>query len=308
ARNRPRMLNELFAEVMLFMGQDSHDSMQLARRFMLDYIRKNEITELALRRIERVSLGDVCRTDGLNAGDEEHWMPVMRLSRHGGDNDKVLVFNCVHGLLPYLRLAYCDFVCVVFETIQSAGAISFEIALALLDDLNACEAHVDSLHVCSDQGTVDLLNRSINAFKSVKEVTMKVKSDELIEPEAFNEAFFASLAHRGVRYFRSELDYNEDRVLEIDAESALAHIFAEPLTDVSRELSGLNYANENEFLRLLVKKAGEQDSRQHIDLRSTVRLLNIDTTGFEKYETGEGKLLVHDLDNGLKLEIEADTD
>lgn len=167
------MLNELFAEVMLFMGQDSHDSMQLARRFMLDYIRKNEITELALRRIERVSLGDVCRyktdyfrnlfrhfsTDGLNAGDEEHWMPVMRLSRHGGDNDKVLVFNCVHGLLPYLRLAYCDFVCVVFETIQSAGAISFEIALALLDDLNACEAHVDSLHVCSDQGTVDLLNR-----------------------------------------------------------------------------------------------------------------------------------------------------
>lgn len=55
------MLNELFVEVMLFMDRDSLDSMQLACRFMLDYIRQREPTELALRRILKFNLGGVNR-------------------------------------------------------------------------------------------------------------------------------------------------------------------------------------------------------------------------------------------------------
>ncbi|KAH7711392.1 hypothetical protein AAVH_21296 [Aphelenchoides avenae] len=135
---------------------------------------------------------------------------------------------------------------------------------------------------------------------------MKTTSDELIEPEAFNEAFFASLAHRGVRYFHSELDYNEDRLLEIDAETALMYVFAEPMSGVSRELSGLYYANKNEFLRLF--KAGELDNRQRVDLKATVGLLNLDATGFVKHDNAIDKWIVNDLDNGLKLEIEEDDD
>lgn len=80
---------------------------------------------------------------------------------------------------------------------------------------------------------------------------MTTISDELIEPEAFNEAFFASLAHRGIKYFNSDLDYNQGRVLEIDAPTALAYVFAEPAVDVSRFLGGLECIVEQDFLKLV---------------------------------------------------------
>ncbi|KAH7709174.1 hypothetical protein AAVH_23562 [Aphelenchoides avenae] len=308
ARNRPRMLNELFDEVMLFMDRDSLDSIQLACRFMLNYISKHEANELALRLISAVSLGEMWRANGLNADDEEYWLPVMRLSRDDEEGDKVLVFNCVHGLLPYLRLAFCKAVYVTLNVIQSASATSYEIACGMLfGNFDARETHVESLYVDCDQGTVDILNRSINAFKSVKKVTMSTTSDELIEPEAFNEAFFASLAQRGIRYFRSELDENQENFLEIDASTALAYAFASPTADVSRELSGLECKIEKDFLQLVRKKASELDSRQRVDLKATIALIfyDIDPTGFENYKTGEGKWVVNDLDNGLTLEIVA---
>ncbi|KAH7709172.1 hypothetical protein AAVH_23560 [Aphelenchoides avenae] len=109
APNRPRMLHELFVEVMLFMDRDSLDSMQLADRFLLDYITKHEADELALRRISEVYLGDVCC--GPDPDDEEHWLPLMYLSRRIDNDKKIHEFNCVHVLLPYLRLAYCKSVC-----------------------------------------------------------------------------------------------------------------------------------------------------------------------------------------------------
>lgn len=81
---------------------------------------------------------------------------------------------------------------------------------------------------------------------------MRTTSDELIDPEAFNEAFFASLAHRGVCYFRSELDFNQ-ALLEIDAKAALAYAFAEPTDGVSRELSGARCNNGKDFMQLVRK-------------------------------------------------------
>ncbi|KAH7721736.1 hypothetical protein AAVH_10814 [Aphelenchoides avenae] len=302
AHNRPRMLNELFVEAMLFMDRDSLDSMQLACRFMLDYIREHEATELALRQISTMSLGDVRRADGPNRDDEEYWLPVMRVSRYSCDDDKELSFNCVHGLLPYLRLAFCQFVHVDLRTIQSASDASYEVACGMLfGDLSACEIPVNWLSVYSDQGSVDLLNRSIDAFKSVRMVCMETTSDDLIEPQAFNEAFFASLAHRGIRHFDSEL---KRRFLEVDAQAALAYAFAEPMNGVSREPTGLQFRNVMDFLKIVRKKAAELDGRQRVDLNATISLLTIDPTGFEKYKEGEDKWVVNDLDNGLQLEIE----
>ncbi|KAH7711391.1 hypothetical protein AAVH_21295 [Aphelenchoides avenae] len=54
APSRPRMLNELFVEVMAFMDRDSLELMQPACRFMRDYISEHEADELALRRISHV--------------------------------------------------------------------------------------------------------------------------------------------------------------------------------------------------------------------------------------------------------------
>lgn len=156
------MVNELFVEVVFFMDRDSLDSMQLACRFMLHYIREREANELALRRIWNVHLGKmwryavvaVCKIFGdfsvgrPNPDDEGYWLPRAEID-----------FKCVHGLLPYLRLAYCGSVYVLLETIQSIQ--SYEIACGMLfDDLNVRETHVESLDVYSHQGSVDLLNRT----------------------------------------------------------------------------------------------------------------------------------------------------
>ncbi|KAH7709175.1 hypothetical protein AAVH_23563 [Aphelenchoides avenae] len=311
ANDRPRMLNELFVEAMLFMDRDSLDSMQLACRFMFDYIREHEANKLALRQISRVSLGDIRRVGSDGADEEYDWLSVMRVIRRSGDQDQELVFTCVHRLLPYLRTAYCEYVRVTLSTIQSAGAKSYLIACGILfDDLVARETtHVGRLSVDSEQGSVELLNRSIDAFKSVRKLEMIATSDELIEPEAFNEVFFASLAQRRIAYFDSGLDISVDSFLEIDAATAFAYLFAEPLNGVSRELSGVQ-CTEKDLLKLIRKKAGELDSRQRVDLEATIGLYNpdrVDPAGFEKYEEGEGKWVVNDLDNGMKLEIEEDT-
>lgn len=52
------------------------------------------------------------------------------------------------------------------------------------------------------------------------------------------------------------------------------------------------------------------DSRQRVDLKATIGLLNdkIDPRGFEKYEKGEREWVVNDLENGLTLEIEEGND
>ncbi|KAH7705438.1 hypothetical protein AAVH_27359 [Aphelenchoides avenae] len=58
-------------------------------------------------------------------------------------------------------------------------------------------------------------------------------------------------------------------------------------------------------------KAGELDSRQRIDLTATIASFSgrMDPTmGFEKYQKGEGKWVVDELENGLKLEIEHSTE
>ncbi|KAH7699391.1 hypothetical protein AAVH_33503, partial [Aphelenchoides avenae] len=306
ANNRPRLLNELFVEVMLFMDRDSLDSIQLACRFMLAYIREHEANELALRRIAAVSLGDVRFAEDVNADDEEYWLPVMRLIRY--DEDEKLVFTCVHGLVPYLRMVFCKAVYVTLETIQSAGATNYEIACGMLfADLNARSTDVDSLRVCSDQGATDLLNRCINAFKSVRHLHMTATSDELFEPHAFNEVFFASLAHRGITCFDAKLDLNQAGILEINAGTAFAYVFAEPMNGVSRELRGVKFV-EKDILELIRKKAGELDSRQRVDLKATIDTVfydyDIDFAVFEKYESGEGRWAFNDLDNGLILEIE----
>ncbi|KAH7695349.1 hypothetical protein AAVH_37593, partial [Aphelenchoides avenae] len=221
----------------------------------------------------------------------------MRLSRHNIDRQKKHVFNCVHDLLPYLRMTYCETVDVTLEIMQSADDSHYGAACGmLLDGLNARETHVDSLTVRSDFGTVDLLNRR----------SLTTVADEVNEPEAFNEAFFASLAHRGICCFRAELDCNDRRgtIWEIDAASALAYVFAEPTNGVSRELSGIECIIEKDFLELVRKKAGEMDSRHAVDLQATIQLRDLDATGFEKYENGELRWVVNDLGNDLTLEIE----
>lgn len=93
-----------------------------------------------------------------------------------------------------------------------------------------------------------LVPGSIDAFKSVQQLYMATTSDDLVEPAAFNEVFFASLAHRGIRYFDSEL---ERRFLEVDLAAAIAYALAEPADDVSRELTGLQFRNEKDFLNLV---------------------------------------------------------
>lgn len=84
---------------------------------------------------------------------------------------------------------------------------------------------------------------------------MTATSDELIVPAEFNQAFFASLAHRGITYFDSDLDFNHERTLEIDAATAFAYLFAVPMNGVSRELNGVKCI-EKDLLEVIRKVRG----------------------------------------------------
>lgn len=95
----------------------------------------------------------------------------------------------------------------------------------------------------------------INAFKSVRHLHMTATSDELFEPHAFNEVFFASLAHRGITCFDAKLDLNQAGILEINAGTAFAYVFAEPMNGVSRELRGVKFV-EKDILELIRKVCG----------------------------------------------------
>lgn len=48
------------------------------------------------------------------------------------------------------------------------------------------------------------------------------------------------------------------------------------------------------------------DARQRVALKAEINRIrgHVDSTGFEKYEKGEGKWVITDLENGLKVEIE----
>lgn len=55
------MPTETFEEVAAYLNRDTLDSMQLACRFMLDFIRKRDMGKLALRSIPEVQIGHTGR-------------------------------------------------------------------------------------------------------------------------------------------------------------------------------------------------------------------------------------------------------
>ncbi|KAH7713016.1 hypothetical protein AAVH_19625 [Aphelenchoides avenae] len=275
--------------------------MQLVCRFLLEFILNREAKELPLRSISRVYIGRHFRP---KPGDywEQHWLPVVNVVRDSSTGAKRP--ETVHQLVPYLRLAYCESICIDLRWTRFVRHGHHNAAYgAFFGDLLVPNTFVDVLTVRVDEGGAILAPRAFEAFKPLNKVVVKATGHHDWE-NSFYEAFFLSAAECGVRSieFKSDSRFTTG----IGLLPALSFGFSELAAGGDRSITGVDCdIDDDNFLEQLVKLTSELDGRQRIDFKFSIGTLSkaIDRAGFERYQKDLCSWLVNDLKNGVMLEV-----
>ncbi|KAH7687859.1 hypothetical protein AAVH_40588, partial [Aphelenchoides avenae] len=276
------------------------DAMQLACHFLLQFIQNREARELPLRSISKVNIGK-CSRPKLDDDWTEHWLPVAAVFR--GSNFEMP--DTVNRLVPYLRLAYCQSIGVDLRLTRSVRKELHEASYgAVFGDLILPNTSVDVLKVYVDEGSAAFAPRAFEACKPLNKVVIKlgVYHDWA---SAFDEAFFISAAKCGVRSI--DFDTGSQYRVDINISSALSFGFDEPTAGGERSIGNVFCDLEgDDFLAQLIEKASELDGRQHVDFKFSIADLSepINPAGYEKNQKGKWSWLVHDLENGIMVEID----
>ncbi|KAH7719933.1 hypothetical protein AAVH_12576 [Aphelenchoides avenae] len=305
ARNRPCPLlpEETFLEVMLFADRDTLDTMQFVCSFLLNFIRERELTQLALRAISRVRIGQLHDYEAF--GDiVPGWLPTIEMDYKRGAG-KELAPKTIHQLASCLRMSYCELVYIYVGTIDETNSVFSDAWAMVFDDLVAPSTFVGTLYISLPRCDVELALRGIVAFKSVK--TVNVDAYEHADQEPLDENFFLPAAQRGVRHL-THSDYTwGEHDMPANTVAALSFGFAEPTTGGDRSLCGTDCDIGKDFLAQVKQKAGELCEARHVDFSfelAVFKPLQIDSTGFEKYQRDDGRTwLMSDLDNHVNVEV-----
>ncbi|KAH7718790.1 hypothetical protein AAVH_13767 [Aphelenchoides avenae] len=267
--NKSELRKKTFLEVVLFADRDTLDAMQLVCSFLLKFIRERELTQLTLRPISRVNIGEYILE--ISGGGYDGWLPTVKMEYSRGAGKEVAP-KTVHQLTCCLHMAFCESQRLVF------------------DDLVAPSTFVGTLDVRLPRFEVELANRGIVAFKSVKRVNLGSPKGSTYG-KLLDEAFFVPAAQRGVRHLK-HCEYKMPDVTNIRANTtaALAFGFAEPTAGGDRSLRGIHCDVGADLLTHVKQKADMS--------------LRIDSTGFEKYQRGDGRTwLMEDLYNLVNVEV-----
>ncbi|KAH7680492.1 hypothetical protein AAVH_41134, partial [Aphelenchoides avenae] len=217
--------------------------MQLVCHFMLEFIRGREAKELPLRLISQVNIGKCCKPNELDYW-EEYWLPKIKVNRD--PNTKKALPKTVSQLVPYLRLAYCDSVCIDLRLTHVIRYKNCEaIHDAIFGDLVAPTTVVNVVTICAEddrQHELPVL-RAFEAFKSVSKLV--VEANHVLDWRNAGEDFFTAAAKCGVRSISFD-------AAAISLLPALSFAFAEPLAD--RRVSAVECVMEDvNFLEELIK-------------------------------------------------------
>ncbi|KAH7702827.1 hypothetical protein AAVH_30013 [Aphelenchoides avenae] len=182
-------------------------------------------------------------------------------------------------LVPYLRLAYCESVCIDLQWTDAVSPKRRGAAYrALFDDLVLPSTSVNVLTVCVDSRSATEAvrqQRAFEAFKAVSKLVVNVQGFN--DPGAFKGAFFVYAAKCGIRSL--EFDSGRGRSgIGIDIFAVFSFGFAK----------------------------AELDGARHVDFKLQLANVSspIDSTGFEQYQRGDGRTwLVDDLENHINVEV-----
>ncbi|KAH7725612.1 hypothetical protein AAVH_06792 [Aphelenchoides avenae] len=317
-RNRPcsRTTNDIFVEILLLADRDALDALQLVCRFLLEFIRDREAIELPLRSITRVQIGK----SFIN-----YWLPFVEVVREvardrdlnhedwgqNGPSPKT-----VSQLVAYLRLAYCDSVCVDLRWGDDRSRKHRAAARdAIFGDLVVSNAFVNVLTVCVDVDSVFDARYALEAFKPLSEVLVSVV--DCGDWSHFSDvAFFKSAVKCGVRSIK--FAGSNGSAIRVGVLPAISFGLAEPTSGGDRIIRNVDVGNRYcdpryrafsydgyQFLPQLIMKASELDGRLNIDLKFTICGLAEydDLARFEKYQKDKSNWLINDLQNGITLEV-----
>ncbi|KAH7698376.1 hypothetical protein AAVH_34531, partial [Aphelenchoides avenae] len=239
--NRPIIPNETFEDVTAFLDRDTLDSMQLVCLFMLDFIRVRERDKLALRLIPEVHIGEIIKRPWMSA-----WLPIACVDL-GQGNKRWL--SSTHVLSTFLRLSYCQRVCIDLAEIQSIyyeRGLGFECLWGMVfDGLHAKDTPVGAMDVRMAASCAYSVKCCIGAFKSVQEVCLNIDDTMSGDQSTFDQDFFGDSARRGVQSFEFRTKYDP---IVVDMSAALAFGFAEPAAGCDRRLEGVELTAENDIL------------------------------------------------------------
>ncbi|KAH7710881.1 hypothetical protein AAVH_21835, partial [Aphelenchoides avenae] len=228
--NRP-LPAESFVEVVLFADRDTLDAMQLTCSVLFNIIKERELKKLALRTISEVVIG---RHFWQYSDELNYWLPSAEIVYGHGDG-QMSVPKTVHQLTSFLRVAFCESVCIDFMGAPGAGrnGVLVNVCGMVFDETLAPSTFAGMLHVRVSRCSVELAARGIVAFKSVKNVC--VESSWSGAP--LNENFFIAAVHRGVRHI--ELKSADGLKTAANTAAALSFGFAEPVAGGDRSLLGV---------------------------------------------------------------------
>ncbi|KAH7725613.1 hypothetical protein AAVH_06793 [Aphelenchoides avenae] len=311
-----RIPTETFIEIVLFVDRDVLDALQLVCRFLFKFIEDRGAEQLPLRSIARVQIGKSFR---------RYWLPfvevVREVARDRELNREDLGQNgpspkTVGQLVSYLRLTYCESVCVDLRWRDYRNTKHRTAAHhAIFGDLVVSNAFVNVLTVCVDERSEFDARFALEAFMPLGEVFVNVV-DCGDWSHFSDEAFFISAAKRGVRSIKFASPNGS--AIGVGVLPAISFGLAEPTSGGDRILRNVDVGNRyydqwysiyNEygyrFLPQLIKSASKLDGRLNIDLKFTICGLaeHDDLAGFEKYQKGKSSWLINDLENGITLEV-----
>ncbi|KAH7725097.1 hypothetical protein AAVH_07375 [Aphelenchoides avenae] len=296
------------ALVVLLAGadRDTLDAMQLVCSFLLKFIRERELTQLALRSIWRVDIGNghtpVGRTCEPRSNSYEGWLPTIGMQRYRRAED--LAPNTIHSLTSYLRMAFCDWVYISVDAVADTSFSFGKVWGMVFDDLAAPSTFVDILNMNLPLCRVELALRGIVAFKSVGHVyvdSLQTYADQ----EPLSESFFVPAAEHGVRYI-NHISSAGNPAIQSDTAAAISFGFANPLNGGDRCLIGIDCAIGADFLAQVKQKASELREAGHVDFNFEFANVSsqVDSCGFEKYRKDDGRTwLMNDLQNHVNVEV-----
>ncbi|KAH7695460.1 hypothetical protein AAVH_37481, partial [Aphelenchoides avenae] len=179
---------------------------------------------------------------GFPVGSSCYWLPVIEVLRDT-NVDEGLLPDTVNQLVPYLRVAYCESVCMDLRWPRPGLSDKHRRAArgTVFGDLAVSNTFVNVLTVCVE-GPRDALC-AFEAFKPLSEVVVKV--GDYTSGITFKEAFFISAAECGVRSITFE-SIPRAGLIGVTLVSALSFGFANPTTGGDRNISGVLVFDEDD--------------------------------------------------------------
>ncbi|KAH7672992.1 hypothetical protein AAVH_42529, partial [Aphelenchoides avenae] len=195
-----------------------------------------------------------------NYHGQNGWLPFVEMVRGHGAG-KELVPKSVHHLASCLRMAFCESVSIELIGGPEEGDAFNALCDMLFHDLVASSTFVGTLAIDTFLGSVEVIARGIEAFKSVKSVSAECTYADL---DPVGEAFFLRATRRGVRNMEvKSMAQEEPGVTPTSTAAALSFGFTEPSDGGGRSLLGVECEGGSDFLAQVRQKVAELNEARY---------------------------------------------